>query len=386
MTTARSRGDGNRSAVPYTAENPNFRDSLFTDTMIHDPSVLTRQYNDINNINNNNNDNDNTIPKTFFNNDNNNDNNNSDIDLSGNASDADSLPKNWWYSYNENNNNEEVNNNISSSNNNNRNNNLSHNNSNSLASDIESETNSFFSAHYGNIHCSNHCNVCHNNNNDNDLPNSSNNNIIASDNDSFDSAHYENTHCNNHCNVCHKSNNNNNSISDSRSNGVNVVSNDNDSFDSAHYENIICTNYCFVCHNGMENRNRNSLSDKVENKDTQEDNNSTDSVPTFPPPKIPWQTVWISSNSDLSLSQQHDYESINEIDEDPNYLSAIKTEFPQRHSTMDPSLPANNRPLQPHEHYPTCRFYQPLPLVSRVPKLEYLATLAHNSVIKHVDR
>ena len=64
MTTARSRGDGNRSAVPYTAENPNFRDSIFTDTMIHDPDVLTQQYNDINNNNNNN---DNNINKNTIN-------------------------------------------------------------------------------------------------------------------------------------------------------------------------------------------------------------------------------------------------------------------------------------------------------------------------------
>ena len=66
MTTARSRGDENRSAVPYTAENPIFRDSIFTDTMVHDPDVLTQQYNDINNYKCNNSNNHNRTPGASF--------------------------------------------------------------------------------------------------------------------------------------------------------------------------------------------------------------------------------------------------------------------------------------------------------------------------------
>ena len=403
MTTMPSRGNRSRSAVPYTAENPSFQPSLFTDTMIHNPDLLTQQYNDIHNNNNNNDNNsDITIPKTFFeNNNNDNDNDNNDIELAGNANDADSLPENWWYSYDENNNNREINNNIninnnSSSSSSSSSNRLSHDNdnNNSLASNSERDTDSFLSAHYGNTQCKNFCNVCSNNNNARSLSNSNNNS--ANEGDSLNSIHhYENTFCMSiRCNICHSdfnndnrlsNNNNDNSLSDNNSNNnlANDITSESDSFDSSHYVNIICKHYCLDCHGGVEKReNRQSLPNEVQNENNQEDTISNDSVPTMPPPAIPWQTVWISSNSDLSLSEQHDYASISETEEDPNYLSAIKTEFPPRHSTMDPASPANNRPLQPHEHCPSCRFYKALPLVSRVPKLEYLATLAHNSVIE----
>ena len=86
MTTWRRPRNRNASNAPYTAENPNFRmepTTGFTDTMTHDPNIMTQQYNaqhnnndneNNNNDNENNNNDDNTIPKTFFTNENDNDN------------------------------------------------------------------------------------------------------------------------------------------------------------------------------------------------------------------------------------------------------------------------------------------------------------------------
>ena len=421
MRTWRRSRANNASNVPYTAENPNFQMELFTDTMTHDPDQLTRQYNaqhnindndnndnnndnditipksldindnDNNNNDNNNNDNDITIPKSFFvnDNDNNNDNNNDNIELTGNDNDVDSLPENWWYSYNENNNNN--NNSINSNSSSKSNSNLSQNNdNNTTANDIGSETDSFFSAHYENIRCNNFCNNCHStcqseNNNNNNLSNASNDNNsltsnIASETDSFFSAHYENIRCNNYCNNCHGTNNSTNNLSNISNDNNSLASDiasESDSFASAHYENVKCTSYCFVCH--ADDNEHNDLLDEV--RSTSSDN----SIPNFPPPAIPWKTVWVSSDSESSLPEGNVYESINNMNEDPHYLSATKTEFPPRHSTMDSSLPANNQPLLPHEHKPSCRFFCPVDLANRVPRLEYLATFVHNSVITLIN-
>ena len=366
MTTWRRSRNRNASNAPYTAENPNFRmepTTGFTDTMTHDPNILTQQYNtqhnnndnNNNNDNENNNDDDNTVPKTFLTNENNNDNNNdnendndnnnddnitipksfltndhdndnnnnnsNDIDLTGNDSDADSLPENWWYSYNENDN-------SINSNNNSKNNNLSQDNdNNNLATDIASETDSFFSAHYENIRCNNYCNNCHRNNSINSNNGSQNNNLsqdndnnssatdIASETDSFFSAHYENIRCNNYCNNCHEHNSNADSLSNF-SNDNNSLASESDSFASAHYENIKCTSYCFICH--TEDNDHNHQLDEVKST------NSDNSIPNYPAPPIPWKTVWISSDSDSSLTKENHYESINTMNEDPHYLSATQ--------------------------------------------------------------
>ena len=151
-----------------------------------------------------------------------------------------------------------------------------------------------------------------------------------------------------------------------------------------------------------QNRNSNSLAkiEKHRNKnDSQytsavklntDDKTSVDSVPNTPPPTIPFQIVWVSASTQGSLDDGNVYESIE------NNMHLLETklnsnpELPKRHSTLDMDLPANQSTVM--NHSPSCPMFglepnkpdqrrRSLPLVSRVPKMEFIANLPPDSVI-----
>ena len=123
-----------------------------------------------------------------------------------------------------------------------------------------------------------------------------------------------------------------------------------------------------------------------------DDKDSLDSVPTTPPPAIPFQLVWVSkpNSTQGSLTNENVYESIELNLYSMEAKLNSNPEPPIRHSTMDMTLPANQHGVI--KHSPSCPMFiheescpnqrrRSLPLVSRVPKMQFIANLPHDSVI-----
>ena len=317
---SRRRGNTPHTAVPFAIANPSFQAELFTDTMTHDPALNTIQYNN----NNNNNDNDNTIPKTIFNNndDHNNNNNNENNE-------------------NNNENNDENNNNNNNDDNNNNDENIELSGNNDNVDSLQNNSNTRNKHNFDNKH--------------NTLSRTTS--MPSNFKYDIDSSRNSNNH----------EDNDRSSITTDEYAWSEISAWETDSLD---YYNTRRLYDIRRLYDSVPNLNDN-VPDSVPNLN--------DSVPDFPPPTIPWRTVWIPE-SELTMSTGQDYEDI-ATQEEPGYFSPIKTtELPPRHSTLDMDLPAN-RPLQPHEHRRDCPKYRSLPLVSRIPKLEYQTCMIHNLVI-----
>ena len=396
-----------KDMAPMTVVNPSFQMELFHDTSTIPPYPYNPNKNKNNNDDNNNSDN--TTPKTIdddittpkqiithadiHNNNNNNDSidninnidnmdnidNNENIEMTGNNnarnrnSETSSLPPNWRYrndtdniSFNNTNNLQYNTNNIRrKKNNNNIEVNGNDNNQENQASNLTSmvwdwSQESWESAYYKNI-----------NHDDNNGENNTNNlTKIGRDwsQESWESAYYKNSN--------HDDNNGENNTSNLASVGRDWSQ---ESWESAYYKN---NNTNMVANDENINSNENR----------EHDIKSIDSVPESPPPPAPWQLVWISRPTSTHSLAYHGNEPIYECIEENHYLSAtnLKTnaEFPKRTSTPNDStlqeLIKKHSPSCPmFPHKPTCIKYRnrSLPLVSRIPKMEFVATCPHDSVI-----
>ena len=414
-----------KDMAPMTVVNPSFQMELFHDTSTIPPYPYNPNKNK--NNNNDNNNSDNTTPKTIdedittpkqiithadiHNNNNNNNNdsidninnmdnidNNENIEMTGNNnarnrnSETSSLPPNWRYrndtdniSFNNTNNLQYNTNNIRrKKNNNNQENQAS--NLTSMLWDWSQE--SWYSAYYKNIyHDDNNGenntnkNINHEDSNDNNSNTNEGNNAnnLASvgrdwSNESWESAYYKNTNSKNH----NEDQSNTDIKTQENANNLTTVGRDwnNDSWESTCYKN----------NNTNMIVNDENINDNNESKE--HDTVSIDSVPKSPPPPIP---LLSRSTSTHSLTDEHIYES---IEENP-YLSALNlktdVEFPKGSSTPNLNDSAIQNLIRKHSpscpmfpHKPSCTKYQrrSLPLVSRIPKIEFMAaTCPHDSVI-----
>ena len=390
-----------------SVENPAFRMELFHDTSIHPPfpNIINNNRNNNNNNNNNNIttpktiDNDITTPKTVItadihntdninNTDNNNhlnNNNNESFEMTGNSNannnhgDSNSLPPNWRY-------NEE------------HNINTSHNNMINDNSLQDQQNNNDLSKNWSN----NTCEPLDNSNNSQKTKTYYYTTIYSEswsheEWDDDDSDHYRD-------NAQYTDSNrgsNNNLTSEN-----NLQHQQNNSNLGGSWSNNTCESFGNKNEKSEMNQNRNSNSlakiKKHRNKnDSQytsavklntDDKTSVDSVPNTPPPTIPFQIVWVSETASTqgSLDDGNVYESIE------NNMHLLETklnsnpELPKRHSTLDMDLPANQSTVL--NHSPSCPMFgleplkpdqrrRSLPLVSRVPKMEFIANLPPDSVI-----
>ena len=409
-----------------SVENPAFRMELFHDTSIHPPFPNIINNNRNNNNNNNNNDittpktidNDITTPKTVItadihntdninntdnNNHLNNNNNNESFGMTGNSNannnhgDSNSLPHNWRYNEEHNINTNNINNLQCNTINNNNNQGQRANSYDTVVSESWSHEEWEKDSEYykSNAHYIDNFRGSQNNITDETIKKTNSYDTVVSESWSHEEWDNNSEYYRDNGHYIDNFKGSQNNMTDERSlqypEDNNNVNNTNEPLDNKNEKKKeMNNNKAKIQKKYWSNDNDEQYLSAV--KLNTDDKDSLDSVPTTPPPAIPFQLVWVSkpNSTQGSLTNENVYESIELNLYSMEAKLNSNPEPPIRHSTMDMTLPANQHGVI--KHSPSCPMFihkescpnqrrRSLPLVSRVPKMQFIANLPHDSVI-----